>query len=233
MDSLGDRMKRYEESWHGALTPRMPAIVRVDGKAFHTYTRGFDRPFDARLNGAMLDAAQATASEMQGFKVGYHQSDEVSFLLTDYETITTEGWFGYDQQKLASVTASMMTAYFNASIQGYAPAKHPATFDGRAFNIPREDVTNYFVWRAKDWARNSLQMYARSFFSPKQLHGAGREQMHEMLHGIGKNWTTDLDEVWRNGSMILPDAVLHPLPSYADLSQIIEPLVNCDAPKPE
>jgi len=77
-------------------------------------------------------------------------------------------------------------------------------FDGRAFNIPLEDVPNYFIWRHRDWIRNSLAMYCKSFFSAKQLHGKNREEQHELLFSIGKNWARDLTWREKNGTFIFP-----------------------------
>jgi len=195
MGDLGDRMKGYEAVAAQQLMTRCPVIVRVDGRAFHTLTRGMERPFDGRFAGAMEFAAICVAGEMQGFKVGYVQSDEASFLLTDYATLETGSWFGYDHSKVVSLAASAMTAYF-ATCQGL-PA--PAMFDARAFNVPFDDVANYFLWRAKDWERNSLQMFCQSIFSHKQLHGKKRADMHEMLHTAGRNWATEVPERFRNG----------------------------------
>lgn len=192
---LGDRIKAYEAVSRHLLTRRMPVIIRVDGRAFHTWCRGLAKPFDLNLIFAMHRAATAVAEDMQGFKACYIQSDEASFLLTDYDEITTECWFGYVTQKLASVSASLMTAAFNEDVvKGHIHTsdgekrKTSATFDARAFNVPEADVANYFLWRAKDWERNSLSMFARSFFSHKQLLGKSCSDMHEMLHERGENW---------------------------------------------
>jgi tRNA(His) guanylyltransferase len=217
-DSLGDRMKRYEQVSHNCLAPRMPIIVRVDGKGFHQYAKSFPRPFDSILREAMVQSAIEVAEEMQGFKVFYHQSDEASFLLTDYEDVNTQCWFDYDLQKLNSICASIMAANFNAIIRDAittwnfernfeegTPRDYPeklAYFDCRAFNVPREDVANYFLWRAKDWERNSLAMYCASFFSHKELQNKGKQDRHDMLHSIGKNWATDLEGHWKNGTFV-------------------------------
>ena len=113
-DSLGDRMKSfYEDRSRVYLTRRTPVIVRVDGRAFHTLTKTADKPFDSHLIGVMTRAAIKTANDMQGFKLGYVQSDEASFLLLDTDTLTTEAWFDLNLQKIVSISASLMTAYFN------------------------------------------------------------------------------------------------------------------------
>lgn len=254
-------MKRYEDVSRGTLTPRLPVIVRVDGRAFHTYTRGF-RPFDYVLQKTMVQAAQKVAEEMQGFEVAYHQSDEVSFLLTDYAEINTSAWFDYITQKVCTISASVMTAWFNKLMQenlhnpwrfdpNYTPSQvryvdrefenykdlvakvnsgqKIAYFDARSFNIPKEDVANYFLWRAKDWERNSISMYCRQFFSAKQLHGQCRADQHEMLHKIGKNWATDVTPEFRNGSFILSDKVeTNVRADYKEIAELIDPLVYKD-----
>lgn len=197
MMTLGDRVKRYEQPFRNYAVHRMPLIIRVDGRAFHTFTRRMDKPFDKPLMRSMVLAALDVATDMQGFKVGYVQSDEATFCLTDYDTITTEGWLDYNISKVVSLSASLMSVAFNKHMGTYEPI-----FDSRAFSVPADDVANVFLWRAKDWQRNSLQMYCRAFFSHKELHLKNREAMHEMLHSIGKNWSIDLTDQEKNGTFI-------------------------------
>lgn len=202
-DSLGDRIKRYEAVSNPRLLTNCPVIIRVDGKAFHTWTKGLMRPFDSGLIEAMQVAATRTSQEMQGFKLAYVQSDEVTFLITDTDSHEQQGWFGYELNKIVSISASTFTAHFNQAVF-HPTARTPALFDSRAFNVPAEDAPNVFVWRQKDWARNSVQMYARSKFSHKQLLGKSLPQVHDMLHAEGFNWAT-LRPVLKNGTFILPD----------------------------
>lgn len=204
-DALGDRIKRYEQAYNQTLTPRMPVIIRVDGRAFHTLTRNMNRPFDYTFMATMVKAAIDTSRDMQGFKLGYTQSDECSFLLTDYDALDTQGWFGYELNKVVSLAASTFTAYFNQAWPGLREqVGRVATFDARAFNVPPDDVPNVFIWRQRDWERNSLQMLARHLFSHKELHGKGRREMHDMLHDRGVNWA-DLSGREKNGTWILRD----------------------------
>ena len=198
----------YEDRNRPYLTRRVPVIIRVDGRAFHTITRKTERPFDLRIVGAMLGTAMKVAQEMQGFRAGFIQSDEASFLLMDDDTVQTDAWFDYNQQKLTSISAALMTGYFNRSEdwlnyldQTGLPGKTMPIFDARAFNIPREEVANYFLWRAKDWERNSISMYARSFYSDKQLHGKKRDAVLTMLEAEGHRWN-ELSPVLRNGSWL-------------------------------
>ena len=222
-DSLGDRMKRYEQVSKLFLTKKVPVIGRLDGNAFHTLTKHCKKPFDESLMNAMSDSCIAVMNKIQGCKVAYTQSDEVTFLITDYETIDTMAWFDYNVSKLVSISASTMSVAFNKSFE----SPYDAIFDARFFNVPKEDVINNFLWRAKDWNRNSLQMYCRSIFSHKQLHGANRETMHNMLHESGKKWTTDLNDRERNGrffiktssGIIVNDTIL---PTYQSMESIIK-----------
>jgi tRNA(His) 5'-end guanylyltransferase len=214
--NLAERMKGYESVSKGQLVRRVPVVIRADGKAFHTLTRGCEKPFDSNIMDCMYYAAEQTSKEMQGFKAAYIQSDEVSFLLTDYEDITTEGWFDYKLYKLISISSALMSTYFT---QAYGKM---GLFDARAFNVPREDVVNCFLWRAQDWKRNSLQMFARASFSHKELHNKNSEDIHDMLHSIGKNWTIDLSERQKNGTFITKEEVRHDiLPTYEDINNLL------------
>jgi tRNA(His) 5'-end guanylyltransferase len=227
MKDIGDRMKHnYEDRSRHYLTRRTPVIIRVDGRAFHTLTKGFKRPFDNIIEQAMHSVASALIKEAQGAKLAYWQSDEVSVLLTDFDTLTTGAWFDYNIQKICSVSASVATAAFNRLLSKYN-TKISAQFDARAFNVPLDEVANYFLWRAKDWHRNSVTMYAQSFFSHKELHGMSVADMHEMLHDIGKNWTTDVEEIRRNG-LFLVNKDGHWLncvdiqPTYEDINELVK-----------
>lgn len=189
-DSLGDRMKaQYENRTRFFLPRRTYTVVRVDGRAFHTYCRGLPRPFDTELMEHMNAAGKRLCDSMQGACFGFVQSDEISVLLTDFEKIDTEAWFDGNLQKIASVAASEATAEFN--LQRYS-AGHPfsATFDARAFTIPDPvEVANYFVWRQQDATRNSISMAAQAQFSHQQLHGLSSSQQQEMLwREKGINW---------------------------------------------
>lgn len=211
-DTLGDRCKHYESISEHYFTPKVPILIRVDGKAFHTWTKGCKRPYDETLIDCMFESAKDVAKQMQGCRALYAQSDEVTFVLTDDSSIESQQWFGGRQNKIESVTAAMMTAYFNKNwifynFPKYTPNQivfedvfNPAIFDARVFQVPKEDVANVFLWRVKDWERNSLNMFCEQFFSHKQLQGQGRADRHEMLHKIGHNWATECTDQQKNGS---------------------------------
>lgn len=226
MDSLGDRIKRYEATSNDNLLPRSPLFIRIDGKTFHSYTKRLNaqKPFDGELNRAMVHAARLTAKEMQGFKMAYIQSDEVTFMLTDYDTHETQGWFGYELNKVVSVSASVFTAHFNRLIEqhsNYHYNKPLAYFDSRAFTVPRDDAPNVFLWRQRDWERNSVQMYARAFFSQKQIDGKKNNEILNMLRKEGHPWA-QLPMVWRYGTFIWDNKLVYGRADYGDLNKEME-----------
>lgn len=196
-DSIGNRMKNnYESRYKIKLTRRTPVIIRLDGKAFHTLTKKCEKPFDSSLSSSMLVTAHTLLSELQGAKCAYIQSDEISILLTDFDNLNTEAWFDYNIQKIVSVSAGIASAAFTSAWGSIG------IFDSRAFNIPKEEVCNYFIWRQQDWKRNSIQMLSQAHYSHKQLHQKNTADMHEMLHKKGVNWA-DLDDKWKNGTLLL------------------------------
>lgn len=211
-DSLGDRMKgNYEDRAKTYLIRRMPVVIRLDGKAFHTFTRGFDKPFDDVMMQTMQQVTLKLCQEIQGCVFGYTQSDEITLILVDYNDISTDAWFDYSTQKMCSVAASMCTLYFNKIFaemvdvfianSDVTPEEEKlekvynraiekgAMFDARAFNIPVEEVTNCVLWRQQDATRNSISSLAQSKFSHKELQGKNSSQMQDMLmEKFGINW---------------------------------------------
>lgn len=204
-DNLGDRIKsNYEDRTRYFLPRRTHTILRLDGRAFHTYTRGYTKPFDTVLMERFNISTTALISEIQGAKFAYLQSDEINILITDFDKIATNAWFDGNIQKICSVAASLLTSEFNK----YGLNDNLANFDARVFTIPdRIEVLNYFIWRQKDWERNSIQMYARSFYSHKELENKSCSNIHEMLHQKGANWA-DLQDELKNGRLITKDILL-------------------------
>jgi tRNA(His) 5'-end guanylyltransferase len=179
-DQFGDRMKAYEERNRFLLQNRTPVIIRIDGRAFHKFTNGLEKPFDGKLNDAMAETTKYLLENITGCVFGYTQSDEISLLLIDYQNISSKSWFDNNQQKIVSLTASMATAFFN-SIFMHPKKKQLANFDSRAFNIPKEEIVNYFIWRQQDCTKNSIHMLARAYFTEKELHKKTGEEKQDML----------------------------------------------------
>lgn len=203
-DDLGDRMKRDYESRTRFLLPRRTyTLLRIDGKAFHTYTRGCARPYDIDLMADMDTAAAALCKDAQGAALAFVQSDEISVLLTDFESTTTESWFDGNLQKLASISASVVTAHFNAARFARGIVDRVACFDARVWTIPaRIEVENYFLWRQQDATRNAISMTAHAHFSHNTLQGTSTDEMQERLfteRGINFN---DLPVGFKRGRVI-------------------------------
>lgn len=173
-DDIGDRFKAYESAFDFALPPRMPMIVRVDGRAFHSLP--LKKPFDHEFGAAMTTVAAILCERSQGAVLAYTQSDEVSVVLRDDQRYESQAWFGKRLSKVVSASAAIATAVFASTDWA------GATFDSRAFVLPDlNEVTNYLIWRQKDAQRNAIQMAARSRWSQKQLHGKSTADLVEML----------------------------------------------------
>lgn len=213
--TLGDRMKNnYENISRYYLTRRMPIITRIDGKSFHTFTKGFKKPFDDILVKTMQETMEYLCENIQGCVLGYTQSDEISLVLVDYAELTTDAWFGNNLQKMCSVSASMATLAFNKAftrniskqskrlyterieekdasyIETLESAMNKgAMFDSRVFTIPKEEVCNYMLWRQQDATRNSILSVGQANFSYKDLHGKSCNNIQDMLMTQkGINW---------------------------------------------
>lgn len=215
-DDLGKRMKKnYEQISKTRLMRREPVIIRLDGKTFHSYTKNFKKPFDRVLMKTMQQTMRYLCENVEGCTLGYTQSDEISLLLIDYTKLNTQAWFDNEVQKMCSVSASMATMIFNMifrkNVEDYALYVHlgpfditseekyvevlekaiekGAMFDSRVFNIPKEEVTNYFYWRQLDATRNSIQMVGQANFSHKELQKKSCNDIQDMLHEQKKiNW---------------------------------------------
>jgi len=185
VSSLGDRMKDYEGAFQTRLPRRLPVIIRLDGKAFRTFTRRFEKPYDEAFHRAMHAAGEALCEQVEGCRLAYGQSDEISLLLTDWTTFNTQAWFNNEVQKLVSVAASICTAEFNAEVGDGLPNAH---FDARCFTLPRHEVVNYFIWRQQDATRNSILSLSQAHFSHKAMHGKNTSVLQDMLMENGVNW---------------------------------------------
>jgi tRNA(His) 5'-end guanylyltransferase len=207
IDKLGDRMKEFYESRYRIFLPRrMPLIIRIDGKAFHSFTKGFKKPYDHIIRDCMSQTAIELCNQIQGVKIAYIQSDEISLLLTDYDDIKTDAWFDKNLQKIVSVSASITTLAFNkefyiqyvtASLnQQFLESKvFKAQFDSRAFILPKEEVVNYFIWRQNDATRNAIQGLGQEHFSHKEIQGISTTQMQEKLFSE-KGINFDKEPTW-------------------------------------
>ena len=249
-DDLGNRIKTfYEEIPKTRLIRRCPVICRIDGKAFHTFTRGFKRPFDDVLIKTMQETAKYLCENIQGCSLAYTQSDEISLLLIDYQRFETSAWFDYEIQKMCSISASMATMAFNQLFvenynkwgngensdcnanedinefvkleRAYCKAlRVGAMFDARVFNIPKEEVCNYFYWRQLDASRNSIQMVGQAKFSHKELQFKSCNDIQDMLMTQkGINWN-NFPTYQKRGSCVLKKNYIDATPHTTDSQNI-------------
>jgi tRNA(His) 5'-end guanylyltransferase len=196
--------------------------MRIDAKAFETFTRGLSKPFEQVLGNAMARTMEHLCKNIQGCVLGYTQSDEITLLLIDYQTFETDAWFDYEVQKMCSVAASMATLAFNTFFknevdkfyynhvkpgdplveyyQVYRDAQYKgAMFDARCFNIPKEEACNLVYWRQLDATRNSIQMVGQANFSHSELQGKSCNMIQDMLHEQrGINWN-EYPIRWKRG----------------------------------
>jgi tRNA(His) 5'-end guanylyltransferase len=182
IDTLGDRMKVYEDAYRVKLPIRMPVIIRLDGKAFHTFTRGMNKPFDVNLVAAMIATTVNVMSVVQTSILAYVQSDEISLLLHNYKKLNSQAWFDNTLQKIVSVSASAASSYISRIYD------QQVLFDARAFVLPEAEVANYFIWRQKDAIRNSIQSVAQLLYSHRELHGKNSAALIEMCNVKGVDW---------------------------------------------
>ena len=232
-DELGTRMKEfYEGVPKTRLVRRMPVAIRLDGKAFHTFTRGFEKPFDEVLGRAMRETMKYLCENIQGCVLGYTQSDEITLILVDYQNLNSCAWFDYEVQKMCSIAASMATMAFNKfftknvnyfemthehddTINEYCTtlvnaAEKGAMFDARCFNIPKEEVCNLIYWRQLDATRNSIQMVGQANFSHKELQKKSCNMIQEMLFAEkGINWN-DYPTYLKRGSCCIKTTIQNP-----------------------
>ncbi|MCX5239767.1 hypothetical protein OG824_31660 [Streptomyces prunicolor] len=182
---LAERMKQHEAPYRAVLPRRTYTLIRVDGRAFHTYLTGAQRPFDEAFMADMDAAAEALCTEITGARFAYTQSDEISVLATDFDTPTTQPWFGGVTAKQISIAASLATAVLNERRPG-----RRALFDARVFTINDPvEVANYFIGRQRDAVSNSISMAAQAHFPHQRLHGVNSAGMQELLWSEkGVNW---------------------------------------------
>jgi tRNA(His) guanylyltransferase len=205
-DGLGDRIKNYENAYRLTLPSRLPVIIRLDGKSFHSYTHDCQRPFDPKLVEAMDQVAIFLCSEIQNAMVGYVQSDEISILLNNWKELNTQSWLDNNLQKLVSCSAGLASSFFSLHSDKIFGKHKLAVFDSRAFILPPSEVVNYFLWRQQDNTRNSVQMLARSLFSHRECENKNNSDLQEMIHAKGKNWD-DLPTALKRGRCVVKASI--------------------------
>lgn len=215
-DDFSTRMKEHYEVRSQTYLPRRSYFfLRLDGKAFHTYTKGMERPFSPVLSKIMDLTAKYLCEKIAGARIGYVQSDEITIMVTDFDSINTQAWFDGNVQKIVSISAAMATAEFNRLMYLENPdflAKgKTAMFDSRVWLVSDPfEAENIFIWRQQDCRKNSISMAAQSMFSHKELQNKSGKVMKEMMLTKNVNWE-DYPQGFRNGRSIVKETVTEPI----------------------
>lgn len=239
-ETLSDRIKEYESNTQIKLIKKLPVIVRLDGRSFSKFTKGFEKPFDVEISDIFQKVTLALRKDIANAKFIYSQSDEISILLTDWDSNKQEDggridtWYDYRIQKIVSVASAIATAEFNkymylrmlelkeleesASIKGHTVYKEmcakkynllskklfKAVFDARVFNLPKDEVVNYFIYRQQDALRNSISSFARAFYSTKQLVGVNNPEKIKMVkEEFGIDFETEVSQLQKVGFTVV------------------------------
>lgn len=192
IDDLGDRMKEYEKVTTARKAFKgQPIIARLDGKAFHTFTRGLQRPFDQRLTNLMVDITKHLVDKTNAC-VGYTQSDEITLAWYVDSFSQAEYPFGGRFQKMESILASMATAFMNKNLTKYLPEKADSMplFDCRVFTVPNiTEAYNAILWRQQDCTKNAISMAAHHLLGHRAiLNKSGAEKQEMMFSQCGVNF---------------------------------------------
>lgn len=202
-DSLGDRIKRYEDAETGrAFLPGLPVIARLDGRCFSSFTAGMDRPYDLLMQRAMLETTKHLVAQAHP-RIAYTQSDEISLV---WESTETGGIFFEGKVfKMTSVLAGMATARFMAyALQAWTEKTFKAlpAFDCRVFQVPtREEAANALLWRERDATKNAITMAAQVYYSPRELYQKSGAEKQEMLFAQGVNFN-DYPSAFKRGTFV-------------------------------
>jgi tRNA(His) 5'-end guanylyltransferase len=232
--SQGDRMKKYEAATDTTLMPRLPIVIRLDGKAFSTFTKGMKRPFDDEFRKAMVNTAKFLVHKTNA-KIAYTQSDEISLILYTDNVVNGSVLFDTRVQKICSVFASWASVYFMIEMtkrfpekvndfineimndwDGMKDAGNPPVFDCRIFAVPNKmEAYNAVLWRVNDAVKNSIAMVAQANFEHEDLLGLNCDQMqYKLITEKGINWN-DFDSGKKQGVFVRKEKVQMPIPRDA------------------
>ena len=204
-DTLGDSMKEFEMAFAGQRAMKgIPLMARLDGRAFHTFTKGLARPYDQRLSDCMIDTTKFLVEET-GALIGYTQSDEITLSWFVDVDSTSEYMFGGRIQKMVSVLAGLASSKFMKLVMERIPEKADSVpiFDCRVWQVPNLQVaSDAYLWRELDASKNSVSMAAHSYFGHKSLHGkTGKEKQEMLFNSFGINWN-DYPAFFKRGTYV-------------------------------
>jgi len=213
--SLADRIKNYENTTRKYLPSKCYTLIRLDGKAFHTFTRHFKKPYDDRLIEAMQQTTKYLCSHIQGCKVGYTQSDEITLVLTDFDNEKTNAWLNGNIQKISSISASMASTFLYFYLVNYTniydekDISDIPIFDSRVWTLDdKYEVFNTILWRQHDCTKNAIQGLAQSVFSHKECINKNCKKLIDYLKEKGLNFDHYLSYI-KFGTLVYKESTLH------------------------
>lgn len=206
-NTLAERMREYEDVFRYKLPRRLPLLIRLDGKAFHTLTRNYEKPWDTDFMSFMDSVALFLCKKVQTVQLAYLQSDELTLLLHNYKKLNSEPWFDNTLQKIVSISAGYASAYF--SVRNYQ--KNPLldieevieVFDSRAWVLPESEVNNILLSRQQDATRNAIQMLGQAHFSHNQLQNKSCSQIQELLWQEHKINFNEFEPYYKRGRCVV------------------------------
>lgn len=194
--NLEDKCQYYRSLTDYRLLPNSNILVMLDGKNFSKLVKNnFEKPFDDCFIRMMNETAKFLCENVQGCKFAYVQSDEISLLITDYDTPETDMLFGGRLCKIQSILASLATSEFNrwftiwnlnkcydnVSVGEFISKMKMAQFDCKAWVVPNvNDVFSYFLYRQLDCIKNSKQQTAQTYIPHKELLGKNADEQIAM-----------------------------------------------------
>lgn len=221
-DNLEDRMNYFRDLADYKLIPNSYVLAMVDGRGFSSkIKKRFKLPFDDTFIDIMNQVAAYVCKEIQGCKFAFAQSDEISFIITDFDTPESDSFFGYRLCKMQSIIAGLATAKFNQLIWKELLATPCSTenlvqmmedqplyhFDCKCWNVPtHNDAIGWILYRQNDCIRNSKQQAAQTYLSHKALVGKHTDEQIELLkREKGIDWNTEYDDGKKYGRFIFKE----------------------------
>lgn len=237
--SLGDRMKEYENVTNTNLIHRMPIMVRCDGRAFHSFCSGMNKPYDDIFIELMDTLTKYLLVSVPDCEIAYVESDEITLCLFPYKTYATTPFFDGRVQKLCSTLAAMATWKFNqillewskgddASKKTFAEvySSKVAMFDCRVWNLPREEVLNCLLWRQQDSKRNAILTAGQTWIGKKKIHALKTTEVIDKLKEIGIDYWEAIPKYYHYGRTFIHNSdktnwIFDNLEDRAELSKLV------------
>ena len=200
-ESLGDRMKAYEMvHTQTSLVPGIPVYVRIDGRAFHTFTRGLQKPFDPDFAWTMKEVTKHLHDKTNAF-ISYVQSDEISLCYLEPSKMPFETRLFKLESVLAGMASAAFCVYGSKTKLKDRIEKMIPHFDCRVCQMPLKEIPNMLLFRERDCLKNAITLVALEHFSNKQIHKKNSDEKIEMLlKEAGVDFAKDIDEDFRVGS---------------------------------